>query len=202
MKLYYSKGACSLAIHILLIELGINFELERVEFPSKKTETGQDYLQINPKGSVPALELDDQQILTENAVIQQYLVDLTHNTQLLPAVGDFRRYRVLEWLNFVSTDLHKGCAPLFNSKLPETIKDEIFKPNIVTKLKIIDKQLAKNQFLMGEQFTLPDIYLFVILNWLPHLKIDISDLKNVQRYFAELKTRRSIKQALEEEGLQ
>src|SRR5688572_12009519 len=113
MKLYYSKGACSLAVRIILHEIGAACEFEAVDLATKKTETGMDFLKINPKGAVPTLILDDKAILTENAVIQQYLAEKYHATQLLPPLGDMKRYRVLEWLNFISTDLHKSCGPLF-----------------------------------------------------------------------------------------
>src|SRR5690349_19217638 len=122
MKLYYSKGACSLAVRIIINEIGLQSEYEAVDLKTKKTATGQDFLKINPKGSVPVIQTDEKQILTENAVIQQYLADTNKATQLLPALGNFERYRVLEWLNFISTELHKGFSPLFNPNVPNELK--------------------------------------------------------------------------------
>lgn len=201
MKLYYSKGACSLAVRIVLHELNINFDAEAVNLGTKKTASGQDFLAINPKGAVPALVLDNEQVLTENTVIQQYLADHFNGNHLLPAMGDIKRYRVLEWLNFVSTDLHKGCSPLFNAKLAEEIKDSIFRPALVNKLKYAEQQLAQHDYLLGNKFSLADAYLFVINRWLPHLGIDVNPFPALMRYQQRLKQRNAIQQALQEEGL-
>jgi glutathione S-transferase len=200
MKLYYSKGACSLAVRITLHEIGAACEFESVDLKTKKTASGDDYLQINPKGAVPALTLDNQEILTENAAIQQYLADHCKATQLLPLPTDFKRYRILEWLNFISTDLHKGCGPFFNPNIPEEIKDNIFRPILKSKLDFVEQRLQQNTYLMGEQFTIADSYLFVILFWLPKLKFELAQWPNLQRYFAQLKTRKAVQQALQEEG--
>lgn len=201
MKLYYSRGACSLAVRILLHEMGLPCEFEKVDLKTKKTETGQDFLEINPKGQVPTLVLDDEEVLTENALIHQYLADKYNNTQLLPAIGDFRRYRVLEAMNFVTTDLHKGFGPLFNSSLPDNIKDEFFKPKLIAKARLLDEHFGRHQYLYGDTYTLGDGYLFTILRWYYGMKVDISDLKNVQRYYKILAERPSIAQSLKEEGL-
>lgn len=201
MKLYYSKGACSLAVRIIINELKMPSEFEAVDLKTKITETGADFLKINPKGEVPTLVLDNQNVLTENAVIQQYLVDVKARTDLLPAVGDFQRYRVLEWLNFITTDLHKGFGPLFNAKVPEDLKNNLFKPNLRTKFELIEKHLEGKLYLLGENFTLPDAYLFVILRWFYHMKIELASATNLSRYFALLKTRPSIEQSLKQEGL-
>lgn len=201
MKLYYSKGSCSLAIRIILNEIGIKSEFESVDLKAKKTETGKDYFAINPKGSVPALVLDNGELLSENAVIQQYLADSNNASQLLPKVGDFSRYRVLEVLNFITTELHKGCVPLFNPAVPEEQKENIFKKNAIAKLSLISKQLGENKYLVLNHFTLADAYLFVVLSWLPRLKIDLASWKNLSAYFEELKQRKSVSQALKEEGI-
>jgi glutathione S-transferase len=201
MKLYYSKGACSLAVRIVLHELNINAEFESVDLKTKKTEPGADYLKINPKGSVPALMLDNKEILTENAVIQQYLADTHKAHNLLPSIGDFKRYRVLEWLNYVTTEMHKGVGILFNPTLSQEAKDKTFIPLINHKLHYLDEHFANNQYLLGKQFTLPDAYLFVILNWLQFFSIDINQWPQLTRYFTELKNRPSIQQSLKEEGL-
>lgn len=200
MKLYYAKGACSLAIRITLNEIGTNYEAVAVDLKTKQTETDENYLTINPKGAVPALRLNTNEVLTENAVIHQYLADTFKATNLLPAVNDFKRYCVLEWLNFISTDLHKTCSPLFNSTMPETAK-EIFKKILLNKLKFTDEKLGQKAFLVGEQFTVADSYLFVILIWLPHMQIDLTQFKNLNRYFNQLNQRPAIHKALKDEGL-
>lgn len=201
MKLYYTKGACSLSVRILIHELGIPCEFEEVNLSVKKTKTGDDYYSINPKGVVPALKLDNGEILTENAAIHQYLAETNKAYNLLPAAPEFKRYRVLEWLIFITTDLHKGASPLFNREIPQDVKDKVFKPNWKNKFKIVDKQLEKNKYLMGEDYMLPDDYLFVMLTWANNFKIDLSDLKNLLRYFELMKERPSVKTALQEEGI-
>jgi glutathione S-transferase len=201
MKLYYAKGACSLAVRIAIHEMGRPCKFESVNLQTKITETGVNFLTINPKGSVPTLETDTQEILTENGVIQQYLADTYKAAELLPPMGDMKRYRVLEWLNFVSTDLHKGFGPLFNAKVPAEIKDDIFKPILKAKFSFVDKHLENKKYLMGEKFTLPDGYLFVLLSWLPHMKIDIAEWSNLARYFTDVKNRPAVQQALQDEGL-
>ena len=201
MKLYYSKGACSLAVRIMIHEMNLPCQFEAVNLKTKRTETDQDFLKINPKGSVPALLLDNDEILTENVVIQQYLADKNHATSLLPPIGDLMRYRVLEWLNFISTDLHKTCGPLFNPKLSEHSRNEIFVPALKNKLNFVDHHLSHNRYLMNEQFTLADGYLFVILSWLKIFQLDLADWPNALRYFNELKQRKSLQQALKEERL-
>lgn len=200
MKLYYSKGACSLAPRIIINELRVNCDFEAVNLKTKQTETGIDFLKINPKGSVPVLMTDEKDILTENAVIQQYLADKYKAEQLLPNIGDFNRYRTLAWLNFISTELHKTCSVFFNASIPQDIKDTIFKPLFHKKLDLVEKNL-QNKFLLGNQFTLPDSYLFVILFWLPKFNIDIKSWPSLANYFNELKRRNSIQQALKDEGL-
>jgi len=184
MKLYYSKGACSLAVRIVINEIGLSCQYEAVDLKSKKTEHGGDFYLVNPKGSVPTLVTNDGEILTENSIIQQYLAETNNASQLLPALGDFKRYRVLEWLNYVSTELHKGCAPLFNPNVPQEVKESVFIPAIKNKLGFVDKQLATNPYLAGTQYSLADGYLFVILTWLRHFKIDTADWSHIEKYFA------------------
>lgn len=200
MKLYYSKGACSLAVRILINELGIVCEYESVDLKTKKTENGVDFLKINPKGAVPVLDIGEK-VLTENAAIQQYLADRENATSLLPAVNDFARYQVIEWLNFVSTDLHKGCGPLFNPELPQEIKEQIFIPAIKNKLSYVDKHLSKNKYLVGDDYTLPDGYLFVVLRWMAHFKIDVTQWVHLSHYFSELHQRKAIQKSLQQENL-
>ena len=202
MKLYYSKGACSLAVRIVIHELKIKAEFESVDLKNKLTETGANYLMINPKGAVPVLAIENNEILTENAVIQQYLADTHQAHHLLPPISDFKRYRVLEWLNYVTTEMHKGVGILFNPMLTEEMKNNVIKPMVKHKLNYLDHHFSEHKFLLGEQFTLPDAYLFVVLNWLQFFAIDIKQWPHLARYFAELKTRPSIEQSLLEEGLQ
>lgn len=201
MKLYYTSSVCSLAVRIILHELGISCEYEAVNLKTKQTETGADYLKINSKGAVPALLLNCNEILTENAVILQYLADMYKATKLLPPVGDIKRYRTLEWLNFVSTDLHRYCAPLFWSKFSDETKQNIFTPILNNKLSVVDRHLHNHKFLMGDLLTLPDSYLFVILIWLAKLRVQMTEWPNLSRYFTDMKQRKSVQQALEEENL-
>lgn len=197
MKLYYSKGACSLSVRIIIHEIGIQSDFEAVDLKTKKTETGEDYLKINPKGAVPAVRLDNQEILTENSAIQQYLAD-THHSPLLPPLGDFKRYRVIELTSFITSDLHKNFSPIFRSDFGDDLKN-IFKHIIESKLLILDKGLGNKTFLMGDQFTLPDAYLFVILRWAYNYKLKVPE--NLDRYFNNLKERPSVAQSLKEEDL-
>lgn len=201
MKLYYAKGACSLAVRITVYELNQPCEFEAVNLKTKQTEHNQDFLKINPKGAVPTLELDDGKILTENAVILQYLADTFKGTQLLPTIGNFKRYQVLEWVNFVTTELHKTFAWLFNPNLPQAIKDEYMIPLLKKKFDYVDQQLANKKYLSGDEFCLADGYFFVIYLWSLHFKIDTSKLTNLMRYINQLKTRPSIVKALQEEHL-
>lgn len=201
MKLYYTKGACSLAVRILINELNIPCEYEAVDLKTKKTESGQDFLSINPKGSVPTLALDDEKILTENAVIHQYIAEHHKAYQILPPESDFMRYRVLEWLNFVTTELHKGFSPLFNPKISLQTKDEVIKPIIISKLKFVNTQLEKHDYLVGDHYTLPDGYLFVMLTWAHSFNLDASEFHNLKKFFTLLKSRPSVIKSLQEENL-
>ena len=200
MKLYYTKGACSLIVRIIINEIGLKADYESVDLRTKKTASGMDFLTINSKGSVPALQLDDGEILTENAVILQYLADTAHATQLLPAVGDFKRYRVLEWLNYTATDLHKGIGLLFNPAITQEMKEKIFFPLIKTKLSYINNHLKENQYLLGNYFTLPDAYLFVVMRWAAYFKIDLNEWTHLVKYLDELKNRKSIQESLQQEN--
>lgn len=192
MKLYYSKGTCSETIKIVLHELQLPCQFEAVRLRAKKTESGQDFLRINPKGVVPTLELDNGEILTENVAILIYLVELAKNQSLLPPFGDNNRYRVLEWLSFISSDVHKSCGPLFNASLPEEIKNTFFKPLLEKKLDFINTQIADKTYLVGEAFTLPDAYLYIVMSWLPYLGLELSQWEHCFRYYQNLSERPSI----------
>ncbi|MBA2654114.1 MAG: glutathione transferase GstA [Gammaproteobacteria bacterium] len=201
MKLYYTRGSCSLTCRIVINEIGLPCEYESVDLKSKQTEHGGDFTKINLKGAVPTLVLDNGDILTENAVIQQYLADEAHATELLPKTGNIKRYHVLEWLNYIATDFHKGIGVLFNYALPQEIKDEVFKPIISHKLKSMDSHLENKKFIYDEHFTLPDAYFFVMLTWVLNFKFPMTDWPNLKRYFDELKQRPSIAKSLKEERL-
>lgn len=201
MKLYYADSVCSLAVRITLHELNIPCEFEAVDLKTKQTKSGSDYLTINPKGAVPALVLNNSQILTENAVILQYLADSNQANHLLPPVGDFKRYRTLEWLNFIGMDLHRYCSPLFWSKVPEVVKNELYWPILSKKLSIVETHLKNHPYLMGDTYTLPDSYLMVIIVWLFKLKVDMKLWPALLRYYKQNKQRQSVKIALEEESL-
>lgn len=186
MKLYYSTGACSLAVRIVIHELGVECEYERVDLKTKITETGKDFLEINPKGAVPTLQLDSGEIVTENQVIQQYLAD-THPSALLPFFGQMKRYRVLEWLNFVSMDVHKSFSPFFNPAISEGLRARIFRPILKAKLLLVNAHLAARSFLLGDHMTLPDAYLFVVSRWLGAAGFKISEFPHLEKFFNGMK---------------
>ncbi len=200
MKLYYAKGACSQAPHIILHEAGLPQDSAKVDLKGKKLEDGSDYLRINPKGAVPALELDDGQVLTENAVILQYIADHAGAFDLLPQPGDLQRYRVLEWVNFVATELHKSFGPLFNPAAGDEAK-QLARDTIAKKLDFVEQQIGDRPYLSGDKFTLPDAYLFVILGWLGNMKIDIGGWPKLAAYRARLMERESVRGVLKFEGL-
>jgi len=201
MKLYYSPAACSLTIRIFAHELGIPCEFESVDLKTKKTETGVDFLTINAKGATPALVLDNGELLTENAVILQYLADQYQGQAYLPALGSIDRYRVLEWTNFVSTELHKGCGPFFKPQIPDEVKQGFFMPMLKSKLQWVEQHLSQHAYLWGDHCSIADIYLFVVLSWFEYLQIDRAEWPHVEQYFARLKMRKAFYQALQEEGL-
>jgi glutathione S-transferase len=201
MKLYFAKGACSLAVRIVINEIGLHCDYEEVDLKTKKTASGKDFLAINPKGQVPTLVTDDKEILTENAVIQQYLADMAHAEHLLPTPDHFERYKVLEWLNYVTTEMHQGVGILFKSTITNEVRDQIFLPLINKKLAFLDQHLNQHRYLNGDHFTLPDAYLYVILTWTVHFKIDLKPYPHLFHYFMELQKRPAVKKSLQEEHL-
>lgn len=200
MKLYYSPGACSLAPHIVLNEAGYAYEAEKVDIPTKKTATGGDFLAINPKGYVPAITLDDGQLLTEVQVLLRYLADQKPQSNLMPKPGTMERYRVEEWMNYIATELHKGYSPLFRPNTPEEYKT-IARENLAKRLALLDKALAGKQYLMGNAFTAADAYAFTILRWSQFTKVDLSPYANIKAYMARVEARPKVQQTLKEEGL-
>jgi glutathione S-transferase len=200
MKLYFSPGACSLSPHIVLREAGFEFDTEKVNLADKKTASGGDYRAVNPKGYVPALQLDSGDILTEGPAIVQYLADQKPGSGLAPAAGSMERYRLAEWLNFISTELHKAFSPLFKSNSPEESK-QLARDAITNRLNFIEPVLQKQEFLMGSQFTVADAYLFTILSWAPHVKFDLAKWPALQAYAGRIATRPAVQAALRAEGL-
>jgi glutathione S-transferase len=201
MKLYYSPGACSLAPHIALREAGLPVELVKVDLAAKKTESGADFLAVNPKGQVPTLGLDDGEILTEVAVTLQYIADQAPATKLAPALGTRERYRLAEWLNYVATELHKGFGPLWKPNTPAEYKAIVKEINLAKQFAYLDKQFAGRDFLAGSSFTIADAYLFAILNWTKFHQIDLGKYPNVQAFMERVAARPAVKQALTAEGL-
>ncbi len=200
MKLYYTPGACSMAPHIVLRESGTPAELEKVDLSEKKTADGKDYLQINPKGSVPALELDDGQVLTEVAVLVQYIADQKPEAGLAPGPGTLERYRLMEWLNFVSSEVHKSFGPLFNPQAAPEWKEAQIKL-LGRRFDYLSKRLEGNQYLMGDAFTVADAYLFTVVNWTRFAKIDLGKWPVLQEYMARVSARPGVQEAMKEEGL-
>ena len=201
MKLYYSPGACSLSPHIVSREAGINLDFEQVDNREKKTKSGKDYWGINPKGQVPVLEIDGAQRLTEGPAIVQYLADQKPASGLVPAAGTIDRYRVLEWLSFVGSELHKTYGPMFRPTTPEEYKT-MSRENLGKRFDWIDKQLAGKQYLVGDKFTVADAYLFTVLRWAPHVKIDLGRWPNIKAYVDRVTARPKVQEALKAEGLQ
>lgn len=200
MKLFYAPGACSLSPHIVLFEAGVPFDVSKLDFATRKTAEGEDYYAINPKGAVPALRLDNGEVLTEGAVIVQYIADKAGNTSLAPAAGTPERMRLQEWLNYIASEIHKGFSPLFNPKTPEEYK-EIVRANLAKHFKILDKALEGKDYLMGKTFTVADAYLFTILNWRHKHNIDISGYKNLDAFPGRVGARPKVREAMVAEGL-
>jgi glutathione S-transferase len=200
MKLYYSKGACSLSPHIVLLEAGLPFSLEKIDFATKKTAEGADYLTINSKGAVPALQLDDGKVLTEGAAIVQYLADQKPESGLAPRAGTFERYQLMEILNYIASEVHKGFSPLFNPKISADWKASAV-ANLEKKLDWLSGFLANKTYLTGSTFTVADAYLFTVLNWAPGRGIDLAKWPVLGAYQSRVSQRPKVQQALKDEGL-
>ena len=200
MKLYYSPGACSLSPHIALLEAGLPYELVKVDLRAKKLENGDDFLRVNPKGQVPALALDSGELITEGPVIVQMIADQAAGKNLAPARDSTERYKLLEWLNFITSELHKNFGPLFSPVLSDDAK-AFFKDRVMGKFKYIDGALAGHDYLMGKQFTVADGYLFTILTWADRMKFDLSAMPTLLAYKARVAERPKVKEALTKEGL-
>ena len=194
MKLYYAPQACSLAPHIVLRELELPFELERVDNSTKKTVTDEDFLAINPKGYVAALRLDNGDVLTEGPAILQYLADLRPEANLAPANGTFERVRLQEWLNFVSTEIHGGLGWLFNSQFPDEVK-ALIKEKLFKRFAVLSKTLERQDYLMAGGFGIADAYLFTVLRWTQGFDIDLGQWPALARFQTRVDVRPAVKAA-------
>ena len=199
MKLYYAPGACSLSPHIVLRETGLPFTIEQVDLATKETAGGEDYYIVNTKGSVPALMLDDGEVLTEGAAILQYLADLVPEKQLAPKAGTMDRYRLMEALNYIATELHKSFVPIFNPAY-EGAKGAA-KNKLTAEFDYVDRQLSQKPYWMGEQFTVADAYLFTVSCWIEAAGLDITQWKALDQYRQKIASRPTVKEVLAEEGL-
>ena len=200
MKLYYSPGACSLAPHIVLNELGSPYELEKVDLAAKKTETGADFTAVNDKGYVPTLEIAKGEILTEVSTILQYLADKAANSGLLPSFGTMDRYRAMETLNFVASELHKGLGGLFNPAMPDEGKKAIIE-RLQRRFGWLDAQLAKKPYLLGDSYSVADAYAFTVLGWSKWVNVDLSPYAHIVAYLDRVGARPAVQAALKKEGL-
>lgn len=200
MKLYYATGACSLSPHIVLLEAGLPFTLEKVDIKSKKTGSGADYLTINSKGAVPALQLDDGRVLTEGPAVVQYLADLKPESGLAPRAGSFERYQLMEILNYITSEVHKGFSPLFNPEASAEWKTAA-KIALGKKFDWLSAFLGSKTFLLGNTFTVADAYLFTVLSWSGHVGIDLGKWPVLTAYHSRIAQRPKVQQALKEEGL-
>lgn len=200
MKLYYSSGACSLSPHIVALEAGIALSLEKVDGKAKRTEGGTDFWQINPKGYVPALALDNGELLTEGPAIVQYLADLKPESGLAPANGTLARYRLQEMLGYINSEIHKTYSPLFKPDTPEATRAER-KAYLLKRYQLIEDVLAKQPWLLGDHFTAADAYLFTVTSWAKHVELDLSGFTALMAFQQRVAERPAVQAALEAEGL-
>ena len=200
MKLYYAPGACSLASHIALHETGLPFEIDKLNVPTKTTASGEDFMQINPKGYVPAIRLDDGGILTEGAAILQYIADRKPASGLAPEAGTMARYRLQEWLTFIGTEIHKSFSPLFSKTVSDEVKNHAHKL-LAKRLGYVEAQLADKPYLMGDSFTVADAYLFVVASWSNHVGFDLGQFPRIREYMARIAARPATQAAMKAEGL-
>ncbi len=200
MKLYFAPGACSLSPHIVLLESGLPFECEKVDLKHKRTASGVDFTTINPKGYVPALQLDGGLVLTEGPAIVQYLADLAPHKHLAPMAGSLGRYKLAEWLNFISTEIHKAYGPLLKANASEDAKDAA-RANLAKRWPTVAMALSQHDYLLGEQFSVADAYLFTVLNWAGKAGVDLSAWPSLRAFQDRVAARPAVQRALSEEGL-
>jgi glutathione S-transferase len=200
MKLYYSPGACSQAPHIVAREAGLPIEIEKVDLRNRTTASGRPYLEVNPKGYVPALEVEDGTVMTEVSALIQYLADQVPNSDLLPSAGTAERYKVLEWIGFIATEIHKGFGPLWNPTTPDAVK-QATKEKLHQRFAHLDEELEGQSYLTGERFTVADAYLFVVTNWSNHHGVSLADYPNLTAFMKRVAARPKVQEALRAEGL-
>ena len=200
MKLYYSPGACSLASHIALYETGLPFEVDKIIKTTKMTVGGENFMQLNPKGYVPTIKLDDGSILTEGAAILQYIADQQPASGLAPKAGTMERYRLQEWLTFISSEIHKSFSPMFNKEATEEMKNYA-RNNLTRRLIHAETQLANTPYLMGDHFTVADAYFFVVMNWSNAVGFDLAPYPYIKEYMARVAARPAVQAAMRAEGL-
>ncbi|MBV9620544.1 MAG: glutathione transferase GstA [Gammaproteobacteria bacterium] len=198
MKLYSMTGTCSLASNIALREAGLAFELVKVDRHTRKSADGRDYRTVNPKGYVPALTLEGGETLTENVAVLQYIADQAPAGRLAPPAGTLERYRLIEWLAFINSELHKSFSPLFRQEAPEGAKQYALE-QVTQRLELLQRLLGARTFLMGETFTVADAYLFVVLGWASYVKLDIGRWPELKRYFDRIRARPAVIEALQSE---
>jgi glutathione S-transferase len=200
MKLYYMPGACSLSPHIVLNESGLAFDKVKVDGKTKATDAGGDFRTANPLGYVPLLELDDGTRITEGPAIVQWIADKVPDKKLAPPAGSMERVKLQSWLNFVTSELHKGFSPLFNAAMPDEAK-KIFRERLASRFAHLDKHLASNDYLMGKEFSVADAYLFVVSNWAARVDVDLAPYANVLAYRKRVGARPAVQAAMKAEGL-
>ncbi|TDB63085.1 glutathione transferase GstA [Photorhabdus khanii] len=200
MKLYYQPGTCSLSPHIILREAGLSFSVIKVDLKTKKTENGDDFLAVNPKGQVPTLLLDNNEILTEGSVIVQYIADQKPEKKLIAPAGTMERYHQLECLSYISSEIHKGYSPLFLPGTPDNYLPVAIN-YLLKKFHYIDEVLAKQPYIAGDNFTVADAYLFTVSNWAPLVQLDLSGLIHLKAYQEKIAERPNVRDALKAEGL-
>ncbi|WP_019142269.1 glutathione transferase GstA [Noviherbaspirillum massiliense] len=200
MKLYYTPGVCSLAPHIALREAGLEFTLEKVDAQTKRTDAGCNFLEVNPNGYVPALEIKPGTILTEGPAIMQYIADLAPSSALVPQAGSFERYRLQSWLNFITSEIHKGFSPLFKAEMPPEAK-RIFRDQLARRFDHVERHLSQHEHLLGSGFSVADAYLFVTTGWSPFVGIELERWPALLAYRKRIGERPAVKAAMQAEGL-
>jgi glutathione S-transferase len=200
MKLYYAPGTCALSPHIVLHEAGLPFEGKLTNIRSHQLADGADFYAVNPKGSVPVLEFDNGERLTEGPAIVQWIADQVPDKQLAPAAGSMPRYRLAEWLNFISTEIHKAYSPLFNPAMPQEGK-QVFIDKLLERYQFVDDKLAGKDYLMGSQFSVADAYLYTVTRWATPMKIDLSKFTHLAAFMQRMEGRPAVQKALQEQGL-
>lgn len=200
MKLYYAPGACSLASHIALHETGLPFEIDKYIPATRMTERGEDFTQVNPKGYVPTIRLDDGSILTEGAAVLQYIADRDPASGLAPQAGTMERYRLQEWLTYIGTEIHKTYSPLFNKAVLPEVKERAHEL-LTRRLAYVETQLANKPYLMGDTFTVADAYLFAVVRWSDRVGFDLARFPRLREYLARIAARPAVQAAMKAEGL-